>query len=134
VRLTCRVVAGSVPAMQPPRVIAEGIGLPEGPVWLRDGDVVVCEASAGRLTRIHPDGTKTVVADLGGTPVGQAIGPDGGLYVCHLTGSPEWGPAQWPFGLANGFTVPQAKRNPTLVRQGQIVRVDLATGASRMLY
>ena len=44
---------------------------------LPDGDLLVVEIARGTLTRIKPDGTLQVVADLGGGPNGGAVGPDG---------------------------------------------------------
>src|SRR5687768_13449037 len=72
--------------LQSPRIVAEDLALPEGPVWLRNGDLLVLEVLAGRITRIRADGRKEVVAETGGGPNGQAIGPDGRLYVCNNGG------------------------------------------------
>ena len=54
---------------------------PEGPIWMPDGSVLVVEIKRGTLSRVSPDGTVSVVADLGGGPNGAAIGPDGAAYV-----------------------------------------------------
>ncbi len=67
----------------PFRVIADGLSYPEGPVYRPDGTILVVEIGAGKLTRVHPDGTKENVATLGGGPNGAAIGPDGAVYVCN---------------------------------------------------
>jgi sugar lactone lactonase YvrE len=50
------------------RTLAEGLGFPEGPVALTDGSVLLVEIFAGTLTRVSPDGTKTIVARPGGGP------------------------------------------------------------------
>ncbi len=63
-------------------VVADGLLFPEGPVAMRDGSVLVAEIRGGRVTRVKPDGTLSVIADCGGGPNGMAIGPDGALYVC----------------------------------------------------
>src|SRR5665213_917983 len=67
----------------PFRVVGTGLNYPEGPVYEPDGTVLVVEVGGGRLTRVHPDGTKQTVAELGGGPNGAAIGPDGAVYVCN---------------------------------------------------
>src|SRR5438477_11325766 len=71
------------------RTLAEGLQFPEGPVALADGSVLLVEIAAGTLTRIAPDGTKSVVATTGGGPNGAAIGPDGKCYVAN-NGGFEW--------------------------------------------
>src|SRR3954467_8875647 len=71
------------------RTLAEGLEFPEGPVAMADGSVVLVEIAAGTLTRIAPDGTKTVVARPGGGPNGAAVGPDGKGYVAN-NGGFEW--------------------------------------------
>src|SRR5829696_2328123 len=68
------------------RVICSGLKYPEGPVALPDGSILLCELAAGTLTRVSPDGSTTVVATLGGSPNGAAIGPDGKVYVCNSGG------------------------------------------------
>lgn len=68
------------------RVIAEGLQFPEGPVSLSDGSVILVEIVGGRVSRLWPDGQKTIVANVGGGPNGAAIGPDGALYVCNNGG------------------------------------------------
>ena len=67
-------------------VICEGLGYPEGPTALADGSVLLVELAAGTLTRISPAGQREVVATLGGSPNGAAIGPDGQVYVCNSGG------------------------------------------------
>lgn len=67
-------------------VIASGLGYPEGPVAMADGSIVLVELEAGTLTRIAPDGTRSVIAALGGSPNGVAVGPDGRFYVCNSGG------------------------------------------------
>jgi gluconolactonase len=67
-------------------VVASGLGYPEGPIYRPDGSVLLVEIKAQTLTRILPDGTRQVVAALGGGPNGAAIGPDGAVYVCNSGG------------------------------------------------
>lgn len=104
--------------------VAEGLAFPEGPISLSDGSVLVVEIRAGRLTRIAPDGTKSIVAELGGGPNGAAIGPDGAVYVCNNGGL--------TFTDAGGLAIPGHAAAD--YRSGWIQRVDLATGAAAMLY
>jgi len=68
------------------RTLAEGLGFPEGPVALTDGSVLLVEIFAGTLTRVSPDGAKTIVARPGGGPNGAALGPDGKCYICNNGG------------------------------------------------
>ena len=56
---------------------------------MADGSVVLVEIAAGALTRVAPDGAKTVVAHPGGGPNGAAVGPDGKCYVAN-NGGFEW--------------------------------------------
>lgn len=92
-------------------VVAEGLAFPEGPVVMPDGAVVCCEILGGRLTRIAPDGARSVLAETGGGPNGAALGPDGALYVCN-----------------NGGFLADARVDPG------IQRVDPATGKCTYLY
>jgi len=54
------------------RAIATGLRFPEGPVAMADGSVVLVEIAAGALTRIAPDGAKSIVGQTGGGPNGVA--------------------------------------------------------------
>src|SRR5262249_61804429 len=68
------------------RVLATDLEFPEGPVVMPDGSVVLVEIRGQRLTRVHPDGRKEVVAPIPGGPNGAALGPDGKIYVCNNGG------------------------------------------------
>jgi gluconolactonase len=59
--------------------------IPEGPVALSDGSVLVVEMAARRLNRAGRGRTE-VVAELGGCRNGAAIGPDGRVYVANNGG------------------------------------------------
>jgi len=74
------------------------------------------------VTRIAPDGTKSPIGNAGGGPNGLATGPDGALYVCNNGGN-EY--AQGGF-LSTGPS--------TDYRGGYIQRIDLRSGAARVLY
>ncbi len=97
------------------RPVASGLQFPEGPIALRDGSVLLVEIQRGTLSRVAPDGTVSVVADLGGGPNGAAIGPDGAAYVCN-NGGFEWHDR-------NGITAPG--HQPADYAGGRIQRVVL---------
>jgi gluconolactonase len=125
------------------RTLADGLEFPEGPVALApsrrseaspvgmarelapgDGSVLLVEIFAGTLTRVTPDGTKTIVARTGGGPNGAALGPDGKCYICN-NGGFRWhieGTHRRPLMQADDY------------RGGRIERIDLATGAVETLY
>ena len=54
--------------------IASDLAFPEGPVMLPDGMMLVVEIAKGCVTRIGPNGRKTIVATPGG-------GPNGGIHL-----------------------------------------------------
>jgi gluconolactonase len=104
-------------------IVASGLGFPEGPVVLPDGDVLVVEVRLGRLTRVHPDGELTVVAEVGGGPNGAAIGPDGLAYVVNNGG--------FSWSEIHGMILPvdeTGSNRPPDFTGGWVDRVDLATG------
>src|SRR5258708_39916068 len=68
------------------RTVADGLRFPEGPVACADGSVILVEIAAGALTRVAPNGVKTVIATPGGGPNAAAIGPDGQGYVRNNRG------------------------------------------------
>ena len=105
-------------------LVAEGLGFPEGPIWMSDGSIILVEIRRGALSRISPDGRNEVIADLGGGPNGAAIGPDGAVYVCNNGGF------QWHD--VNGLTIPG--HAPEDYSGGRIERVDLTTGKVDRLY
>lgn len=104
--------------------VTTGLRFPEGPIALPDGDVLLVEIARRTLTRVSPNGTKTVVAELGGGPNGAAIGPDGACYVCN-NGGFKWHEDE--FGLRPAGT-------PDDYQGGSIQRVDLKTGRFETLY
>jgi gluconolactonase len=104
--------------------VTTGLRFPEGPVAMPDGSVILTEIEAGRITRVAPDGTQTLVATTGGGPNGLAIGPDGRLYCCN-NGGFNWnenGEFLAPHGIAPDYS------------GGRIERIDIATGAVDILY
>lgn len=106
------------------QVLASGLKFPEGPVALPDGSVLVVEIARGTLTRVYPDGTVRVVAELGGGPNGAAIGPDGLCYVCNNGG--------FTWHEEGGLLIPG--ETPADYTSGSIQRVDLRTGRFETVY
>ena len=106
--------------------ITTGLQFPEGPVAMPDGSVILTEMFASRLTRVAPDGTKTTVAEINGSPNGLAVGPDGALYLCNN------GNAFTPMN-AGGLLYPGPFDESRYIG-GRIQRVDIATGTVTDLY
>ena len=115
--------------MQNARVLATGLRFPEGPTVMPDGSVVVTELIGKKLTRVSPDGQTSTLAELGGSPNGCAIGPDGFLYVTNSGGfsHQELGPFLVPQG-------PHHETQPDDYIGGRIQRVDPQTGEFTDLY
>lgn len=111
------------------RVIATGLEFPEGPVVLPDGDILVTEIKAGRLSRISPNGEKRVFAVTGGGPNGAAIGPDGWIYVTN-NGGFEWYTRPLPDGTPGVFPGDQ----PADYTGGSIQRVSPDGSVVETLY
>ena len=61
------------------KILAEGLGFPEGPVAMPDGSVILTDIRNGYCPRVTPDGKVTRFAETGGGPNGLAVGPDGAL-------------------------------------------------------
>jgi gluconolactonase len=106
------------------RVVATGLGFPEGPVALPDGSVLFVEISAGRLKRWLPNGEVRVVAELGGGPNGAAMGLDGHCYICNNGG--------FSWRTDDGFTRPTGPAAD--YTGGSIQRVNITTGKVETLY
>src|ERR1700740_3766062 len=104
------------------RVLATGVEFPEGPVVMPDGSVVLVEIRGQRLTRVHPDGRKEIVAQIPGGPNGAALGADGKMYVCN-NGGFSWIPSR-------GTMMPGAPE-PHEYIGGSIQRVHLTTGKGK---
>ncbi len=107
------------------RIVAEDLWFPEGPVWVGDGSLLVVEIRRRTLTRIWPDGRKSVVADLGGGPNGAAMGPDGHCYVANNGG--------FAFRQREDGRWVSAGQSDDYIT-GRIERVNLDTGKFEVLY
>src|SRR4051812_45013314 len=106
--------------------VTSGLAFPEGPIAMPDGTVILVEMFGPRLTRVHPDGRKEVIAEIPGGPNGAAIGPDGALYLCNNGG-------RYTKVEMNGLLIPGPVTMERYVG-GRIQRVDLDTGAVTDLY
>ena len=104
--------------------IASGLAFPEGPVMLPDGDMLVVEIAAGRVTRINARGVKSTIATPGGGPNGAAMGPDGKLYICNSGG--------FAWETVDGGLVPVRQADD--YSGGRIERIDIDTGKVDVLY
>ena len=104
--------------------VCEGLDFPEGPIAMADGSVILVEIRRQTLSRVLPDGTITVIAELGGGPNGAAIGPDGMVYVCNNGGFiwTQEGGITRPIGTPEDYVT------------GSIQRVDPETGAFETIY
>lgn len=102
--------------------ITTGLEFPEGPIAMPDGSVILVEIAGRRLTRVHPNGSKTTIAQLEGGPNGAAMGPDDWCYICNSGG--------WFYEIVEGRyrVVGQSSGN------GWIERVHIHTGAIERLY
>lgn len=104
------------------RIMAEGLGFPEGPVAMADGSVVLTDIKGGRVVRVSADGEVSPICATGGGPNGLATGPDGALYLCDNGGSryvPGHFMGQGPMeGYEGGF----------------VSRIDPRTGELKVLY
>ncbi len=81
------------------------------------------EIKAGTLTRVAPDGSTKVVANLGGGPNGAAIGPDGAVYVCN-DGGFLWMPVPQMLADRTQGTIWVGYGEPQGFTGGSIQRVD----------
>jgi gluconolactonase len=106
------------------RVLADGLRFPEGPVVMPDGSVILVEIAAGKITKVAPDGTKSVLADRCDGPNGLAMGPNGLLYLCNNGGF------AWKEDDGILHTAGQAED----YSGGRIETFDPATGTLRRLY
>lgn len=107
------------------REVTNSLLFPEGPVVMPDGSVMVVEIKGQRLIRVQMDGSRQVVAELGGGPNGAALGPDGKIYVCN-NGGFNW------VSHDDGYMRPHGRWDA--YKSAGIQRVDPATGAVDMLY
>lgn len=83
-----------------PEIVAEGIGVPEGPAWCADGTLVCVGVADGALHRIWPEQKRREkIADTAGGPNAAAVGSDG-WFVLTQNGGVDFkaigAPGEWP--------------------------------------
>src|SRR5205823_5445963 len=66
------------------RILATGLGFPEGPVTMPDGSVILTEIRNNRCSRVAPDGKVSLFSSTGVGQNGLAVGPDGVFYLCRV--------------------------------------------------
>jgi gluconolactonase len=104
------------------KILATGLGFPEGPVACADGSVVLTEIRNNRCSRVGADGTVSLFSATGGGPNGLAIGPDGFFYLCNNGGS----------RYVEGTSMGQGPHPD--YKFGYIQRIDPKTGEATLLY
>ena len=104
------------------KILATGLGFPEGPVVHADGSVVLTEIRNQRCSRVTPDGKVSVFSNCGGGPNGLAIGPDGYFYLCNNGGN------RYVEGHSMGLGP-----HPDY-KFGTVERIDPKTGEAKVLY
>ena len=104
--------------MEEVRILATGLGFPEGPVAMPDGSVILTEIRNNRCSRVTPDGKVSLFSATGGGPNGLAVGPDGALYLCNNGGS------RYVEGVSMGVGP-----HPDY-KFGSVQRLDRTTGAA----
>ena len=104
------------------KILATGLGFPEGPVVCADGSVVLTEIRNGRCSRVTPDGKVSLFSACGGGPNGLAIAPDGAFILCNNGGS----------RYAEGYSMGLGPHPD--YKFGSIQRLDAKTGAVTLLY
>ncbi len=71
--------------MSTPRVLAQGLEFPEGPVWLAPARIAFVEIRGQRVS-LYEHGAVRTLAVTGGGANGATLGPDGALYVANNGG------------------------------------------------
>jgi gluconolactonase len=104
------------------KILASGLGFPEGPVVCADGSVVLTEIRNNRWSRVTPDGKVSLFSNTGGGPNGLAIGPDGAFYLCNNGGS----------RYVEGSSMGQGPHPD--YKFGSVQRIDPKTGEATLLY
>ncbi|MBC2887434.1 SMP-30/gluconolactonase/LRE family protein [Ochrobactrum sp. CM-21-5] len=68
----------------------EGLGFPEGPVYLPDGSIAFVDLLHGVIRSWHSDRGLNILAKVDGAPNGMCLAPDGKLWIANNGGiAPE---------------------------------------------
>ncbi len=84
------------------RMLASGLGFPEGPAVMGDGRLVFCDGNTGELLA-YQDGKVSTYARTGGSPWGSVLGTDGALYVTQGGNVPGSGDTSAVSGIQRVF-------------------------------
>ena len=84
------------------RMLASGLGFPEGPAVMGDGRLVFCDGNTGELL-VYQDGEVSTYARTGGSPWGSVLGTDGALYVTQGGNVPGSGDTSAVSGIQRAF-------------------------------
>ena len=69
------------------QILAEGLGVTEGPIILPDGRIFIVSVTRGLIYEIYTNGNEPrIAATPGGGPNGLTVGPDAAVYVAQNGG------------------------------------------------
>jgi gluconolactonase len=123
-----------------PEILAEGLAVPEGPVWCDDGTIVLVAVGEGLLYRVFPEQRrKEILADTGGGPNAAAPASDGNFLITQNGGldfKALGAPAHWPDPrfTAHGLQVIRPDGAAHWLLQGMQAPNDLIVGPDNTIY
>ncbi len=82
-------LAAQAPSVGAATVFADMIDGPEGLAFLKDGSLVVGSAT-GRVLRFQPDGSRTILTEIGEPLAGLTVLRDGRLLIASVPGQRVW--------------------------------------------
>jgi gluconolactonase len=108
-------------------VLAQGVGFTEGPLWTRDGRLLVVAMSRGLVLEVDLGGDGVVGSiETGGGPNGLAEGPDGAVWVAQNAGAVR--PSRSPRRVAPGLQRIDGRIVDDLPVPGALAPNDLTAG------